>query len=252
MDVEAAAARGVENRMQGLKVMTELPPAARARCLRVARGMDQLGRLDERTGEVFVDEDALRRLLREVAPGTEARTVAALKRLPGSHLRDVGADAEQIRRIDWATVAQRADDFDGGPDERFLQLGAKPPATMGEVRQAVKRLSPGAPDEAFDPKELHRRVQQLADQLAAAEAADVTAEAVSGSVWDCIVRHLGWWAAICLGITLGAALAAVSLATGGTATVAAAWLIFWILSGFGWGAATVTVIGNCIINPYWP
>jgi hypothetical protein len=63
------------------------------------------------------------------------------------------------------------------------------------------------------------------------------------SMWDCVVRHVGWWATLGLVALFGAALI-IATATAGWGTP----LAIWLTSVVGGGTATILV--NCAINPH--
>ena len=74
-----------------------LTSAARQRLAAFARRADALGRLDPRTQEVYVDEKALRSLLRQLFPRSfEEECVAVLRAAPDGALRGpaTAGDAE--------------------------------------------------------------------------------------------------------------------------------------------------------------
>ena len=80
----------------------------------------------------------------------------------------------------------------------------------------------------------------------AREVRDTTVRALSTnqSVWDCVVRHLGFWAAIWVFAAAGAALI-VGTATGPWGTALAIWLIGVL------GGSTAVLVFNCLRNPSW-
>jgi hypothetical protein len=221
--------------------------------LRWARGLDDLGLIDTDSQEIYVSETKLRKLLRGglFPPEFEDRCVRKLSELPGSKLvkqRDDDNEGDKMRSIRWQELANRAGLFDEAPPDPEYKVPLNKTSNMAEVRRVVKQRFRDVPDGMFDHETLSPRIREVVEAPA---DAPTEAEASFWPVWDCVVRHLGWWAAFGLFSILGAALVAISIVTAGTATVAAGWVVFWILSAFGLGAGTVAVVGNCILNPYW-
>jgi len=252
MNDEAAQNQGFAQVLEGIHPK-HLTPAAKKRFAQLARRLDDLGRRDKDSQQVFVDETALRTLLHEFYPPEfEERCIAEMRTFPDSRLMS-STDVERGKMIPirWQALCTQVGLLTGEPDPAFKDRLNKV-SKVEDIRQAVKQHFPDIPDEMFDPQMVTQRVQQIVGSPAQTEERTMTAAALSSAsqVFDCVMRNLGWWAAFALLTIIGAALVAISVATGGTATVPAAWVIFWILTGFGLAAGTIAIIGNCIINPW--
>src|SRR5688572_28262907 len=110
MRTNGERSRPLEQALEGVKP-DKLKGEVKKRCTRLARSIDALGRIDNQSGEVFVDEASLRTLLRDVVPRDfEDRCVEQLRNLPGSKLRNFeGADKgtrENMKRIQWQALAK--------------------------------------------------------------------------------------------------------------------------------------------------
>lgn len=231
----------------------QIPAPVKARFASYCRHLDNLGLLDEKTQEVFIDEDNLRRMLKEhFPPEFEEECVTRLREIPDSKLlskenRPRGQD--KLTPIPWQALAGRVEalrpstsplsfeDFGGS-------AGRQRPFTAEEIRLAVKKRFPEIPDAMADPESFSRKIEDFVHGRGNAELT-----AIPGDIWDCMVRNLGWWGAMSVFVVVGAAIAAISLASGGLAT-AAAWSVFWALTSFGLAGSTLTLVGNCILNPW--
>jgi hypothetical protein len=168
-----------------------IPPEARKdypkltrRVLKIAGLIDDLGRLDERSQEVRVDENSLRKLVREVAPGSEDTIVEQLRRLPGSNLIKGG---KGMKPISWETLSERM----APPLPQTAKLSAEaarltPYSSVAEIRAAVQAESPNIPDAAFDVETVHSRFKAVLVGTAESEAGP---KALPSNVWDCMVRN---------------------------------------------------------------
>ena len=123
------------------KVKEKLPEA-KQRLSKIADLIDDLGRLDECTQEVYVDENSLRKLLRETSPGSEEPVLAQLKRFPGSKLTDRG---DGMKKIPWETLP-----VDANP----IAVGQYP--TFDEIRSGVRGRYPNIPEKAFEAEDMNR------------------------------------------------------------------------------------------------
>ena len=220
------------------------------RVVKVAEMMEDLGLSDDRTNEVYVDENSLRKLLKEASPGSEDAVIAALKRIPGSKLATAGPGK---RKIPWDNLAKRMPRMERS---REAAVELNPYSSFEEIRQAVQQKFPDVQDDTFQPKALDDAFRKALEAPRAAE------EALPGDIWNCMVRHFGWWGAIML-VTTAAVIIAVVLALlaiwaspiliGGTAFWGVFWLAFWaavppgILAGTG--LATIGIIVRCVANP---
>jgi hypothetical protein len=210
--------------------------------LELARGLDGLGRLDDASRQVFIDETSLRGLLRtHFPPEFEDLYVRVLKEAPGSRLLDAMTKSaiEATRPVYWQVVAANAEGFAPTLEAALGSLGLTASSTTEELRKAIQQRMP-----TLDPDLVTRRVQELVTAQIAPTSREATAPDDLASVWDCCLRHLGWWGLAAVIVVLGAVLAAAA-ATGGFA-----WGLFWVLVAAGLALDTVTIVLNCIIDPF--
>jgi hypothetical protein len=210
--------------------------------LDLARGVDELGRLDEASQQVFIDETGLRGLLRaHFPPEFEDPCVTVLRESPGSRL--VGAmdksTIETMRPVYWQVVAANAEGFASTLEAALGSLDLTVSSTTEELRKAVQRRMP-----TLDPEQLTRRVNEIVTTQGAVTSREATAPADLASVWDCCLRHLGWWGLAAVVVVLGAWWVAAA-ATGGFA-----WGLFWWLVLAGLVGDTLVTVFNCILNPF--
>jgi hypothetical protein len=121
------------------------------RLVRLHHSLNELGRIDEATGETFVDEKSLRKLLKEHAPaGFEERCVTFLRTSPDGHLlvADWGS-RKTVKAVDWQTafgktVASKSQ------SATLESLGLSPRSTRQEVKRALQQRMPDLSDDLFD------------------------------------------------------------------------------------------------------
>ncbi len=225
MNHQAAQGQGFEQVLDGIHPK-HLPPAAKQRFAHFARRLDALGKRDQESQQVFVDETALRTLLRAFYPPEfEERCIAEMRKFPDSRLiSSTDVNRGKLTPISWQALGKHVGLFTVEPDAGFKDRLNKV-SNMEDIRQAVKHYFPNIPDKMCDPNTVTLRIQQMVEPPALPEERTMTAAALSSAsqVFDCVVRNLGWWAAFALLTIIGATLVAISVATGGTATVPAAW-----------------------------
>jgi hypothetical protein len=236
-------------------VVDRLPPEARNNLPKIKVGllkwgelMDGLGRRDEQSGEIFVDESSLHNLLKEHFPEASVqRTIGALQGLPGSKVKKATGKTSVIP---WETVAANL----GGGQSSSVLSGLNATSSLEEIRAALQQQIPGLPDNLFHAETFTRK---LKDALNTSAAGGLQTEAVTGSSWDCMVRHFGFWGALALCAVIAAAATAfiaASIASGGVLD-SVFWIFFWPLFlqvGVGGAAlATIVTIVGCLFNPSW-
>jgi hypothetical protein len=216
-------------------------PELKEPLLELARGLDGLGRLDESSQQVFIDETSLRGLLRAHFPSEfEDPCIGVLKQAPGSRLLDaMGKSTIEARPVYWQVVAANAEGFAPTLEAALGSFGLTASSTTEELRKAIQQRMPH-----LDPEQLTRRVEELVTTQATATSREATAPADAASVWDCCLRHLGWWGLAAFVVVLGAVIVAAS-ATGGFA-----WELFWWLVAIGVVGDTLVTVLNCIIDPF--
>jgi hypothetical protein len=262
MRTNGERSRPLEQALEGVKP-DKLKGEVKKRWTRLARSIDALGRIDNQSGEVFVDEASLRTLLRDVVPRDfEDRCVEQLRNLPGSKLRNFeGADKgtrENMKRIQWQALAKQVGIFEEEPPATY-KVGLNNANNLEDVRKVVNQWKSDMPDVLLDPEETKRQIEGIIAQTREArEGADASpSEAVTtralpsvDAVYRCLIGRIGWWAAVALLAVIAAALVAINLATGGLLTVATAWVVFWVLSALGLAGSTLWWVGNCIRDPW--
>jgi hypothetical protein len=222
--------------------------------LKIAGLIDDLGRLDEQSQEVRIDENSLRKLVREVAPGSEDAIVEKLRGVPGSNLVKSG---KGLKPISWEALTERM-------APRLPQVGMLSAeaarltaySSLADIRAAVQAQAPGFPaDAAFDMETLNSRCKAA---LAGAAESEPAPTALPGNVWDCMVRNLGFWgavAAVALAVLVVSIVAFILAVWGPTIIFAYElfWGLFWIIFWEWLGPsipvliATVVLIVGCIV-----
>ena len=214
--------------------------AGKQRLRKLARALDDVGRLDEESGKVMLFEPAVKRLLgdRELVP--EAFGRKALAALEDSAAEDVlTSDEKGKRRLAWAELVERGDGPAPDEDLSFSALGLSESSSEEDMREAVRRHYPDLPPEAFEGDELRRRVETVLEGREPAPASGEAAIDVA-SWWDCVKRQLGgWWFWILAGALVAFAAALPNVWLG--AILAGAWLGFWALG----------IAIGCAFNPFW-
>jgi hypothetical protein len=214
--------------------------------------MDDLGRRDEQSGEIFVDEGGLRKLLGEHFPEASVQqTIGALQGLPGSKVKKATGKTSVIP---WETVAARLGADLGGGQSLSVPSGLNATSSLKEIRAALQQQFPGLPDDLFHAETFTRK---LKDSLNTSAAGRPQTAAVTGSSWDCMVRHFGFWGALALCAVIAAAATAFIAAT----IVSAGfldeifwsffWSIFMAVEVGGAALATIATIVGCLFNLSW-
>ncbi len=224
------------------KIQTNLAEVKR-RLEHAATLMDDLGLLDERSQDVYVDENSLRKLLREASPGSEDGVIERLRRIPGSRLT---RDSQGLKKVPWETVAQRMVSGTVTPS-----LAPGPYASFDEIRQAIQQGRPDIPDSAFEPETLRQASEAVLGAPAPTQAD--AAFGISEAVWNCMVNHGGFWSALALVADAFFMIAiAVVLATFDILFVLTFWSLLWpvFTAMFPWGVAVnIRLVLICIANP---
>jgi hypothetical protein len=216
---------------------------AKARLSEITRDLDDLGRLDEASNKVYVDEQSLRRLLKKTfSPEFEQEAMAQLKRMPDSKLVDEsGAGHRRLTPLPWDALVDRVKALSPRPDATYDALGLTPSSTLDDINKAVKQRLPDAPDNLLEPERLRRHLRAIVknpDALGVAtveqtgvDAATVEQAGVLPDIWGCFVKNLGFWGAVALGALIAAIIGALLIALGPAGIV---WAMFWTaLAGIG-------------------
>jgi hypothetical protein len=229
---------------------TILSPEGRNVLVSAFRQLDSLGRMDQRTGEKFVDEMSLRRTLGTHLPEEIVNQYVerAKAHLGGRMLDAATAQSKSLVPITYLNLLDRhlpAVDatFDPG---RWT--------SENDIKAAIKKRYPDFPEEWFTPGTLYHHFRQAITDMATntSTAMKTNAELISASsTWDivmCVVNNLGWW--IILDATaVFLIVAAITAFSAGTLTAPA-------LAGISFvtGVSIITtwyVIATCISNPGW-
>jgi hypothetical protein len=172
------------------KKAKEKLPEVKQRLSKAAALMDDLGLRDDRSGEVYVDENSLRKLVKEASPGSEDGVIEWLKRIPGSKLTKGG---HGMQKIQWEVLAEKI----RLPQTSGPEAAPGPYASFEEIRRAVKQGRPDIPDDAFEPDTLQRASKAVLEAPAHTRAAE-TGAALPDAAWNCMVRKIGFWGALTL------------------------------------------------------
>src|SRR5687767_5819499 len=117
------------------KIKEKLPETKRV-LLRWAELVDDLGRLDERSQKVYIDETSVRKLVREAVPGAEDDVIAVLAALPDSNLTRCGGG---MKKIPWETVSERMAPAFTTPLSADAERDPTPYEKFEDIRAAVQR-----------------------------------------------------------------------------------------------------------------
>jgi hypothetical protein len=223
-------------------------PAVKQRISKLGDLIDDLGRLDETTGEVFIDEKSLRKLLREASAGSEDAVIERLRQFPDQKF----SKKSGLKPIPWETLAERMDPYRSS-QEVDVNRGLASYSSLEEFRQEVRRQSPNIPSETFDGETLYHQFKALLD------APGQTSR--GPNAWDCIVRKLGWFVATMVAVIISVVavvIACVAIAFPAVPALTVEWwplfwATFWTLAPTAtfWGnmVATLILVIACVVNP---
>jgi hypothetical protein len=200
------------------EVWAEIPvqlisPELRKRAVQFSKRMDNLARLNNQTQEAYVDEADLRVLLKESFSLEAANgVVSMLKNLPNSRLVSHGESGVEkhakLTKIAWLDLVNRVEGPKSVVDMRWKNLGLTASSTPENFRISVQRLYPEipgsvlelGPDKFYDL--LHGAIESLpSTRVQPTKSSTGVPPAIStsfnlGSIWDCLVNNLGWWAVV--------------------------------------------------------
>ncbi len=207
-----------------------IDPNTRQLQQRLVKHMNGLGKLDEKTNEVFFDETAFHRMLSDfkdyLPPGFEDGYAARMKALPDNRL-----DGRQLKPVKWHELVSYVPTLKEYPQAPSQVASLTNATSLEELRKNLQQLVPEIKDSVFDPTTFTPNFEQVLMNLAEAPAREATlAPADFWSVWNCFVNHWGWW---------GAALAVAAIIVIGTAlgifgawTVVLGTIIIGVISGY--------------------
>jgi hypothetical protein len=229
---------------------------------------DRMARIEEGTGEVFIDEKDFRHMLasfkKELPPGFADGYIAQLKSLPDNRLIDSRSHKKKLKEVPWASVAGRVGTLTAPtrlmvPEETEAHIERlRTASTVEQLESGLHALFPSFPDALKQPAGLQARVQQALDSLMGApsvpapQGGTVSDLRSIGDIWRCFVSKAGFWAtfaAIGALMAIGIALGII----GPVIDVVIAGVVVAVVSGYGaaaligLGPAAVALL-NCIIN----
>ena len=132
--------------------------------------------------------------------------------------------------LGWREFATHDNPIEPPPIDELRSLGFDGGASIEDTKAALSKHFPDLPQRWLD-----------AD---GAEVHKITLDALrhNRTVWDCVVAHLGFWAALAIFAACGAFLI-VGTATGPWGIPLAIWLIGVL------GGGTAVIVLNCVLNP---
>lgn len=202
----------------------------RQRLQKLVHHMNGLGKVDEKTNEVFFDEAAFRSMLSDfkdyLPPGFEDGYIARMKTLPDNRL-----DGRPLKPVKWHELARYVPVLQEYPQAPSQVIALTRATSLEELRQHLQQLAPQIKDSVFDPTTFQPNFAQVLTNLASASTQEaIAAPADIWSVWNCFVNHWGWW---------GAALAVAAIIAIGTAlgifgawTVVLGTIIVGVINGY--------------------
>jgi hypothetical protein len=204
------------------------------RLIELIADLDDVGRLDPESNELYVDEGSLRKLLKKHGSKEfEEQAMTHLQRWQGSRLSNLsgaaaganGIAAARLVPIRWEALVGRVDELRPAPDATLAALQLNASSTEDEVNRAIKARFPNMPDRLFEQDRLRRVATIVAGSGAPTSTAAPNVNSVRTDFWSCLVDNMGFWAAlaaltICLAITIAFFAA---LGPGGVFV----WAIFW-------------------------
>jgi hypothetical protein len=203
-------------------------PQIRQRLRKLADQLEELLFLDE-SGEVGVDRDVLTRTARneDLVPAN-LRDVFISE--TGKHLGPRMKERGQGRHLGWREAAQYRAPIQPEATAALRKLGIDESSSVEDARRVLRERYPAIPSFWLE-----------ADAVTIRETT-LRALAHNQTVWDCVVRRLGWWAALAVFAAAGAFLI-VGTATGPWGVPLAIWLIGVL------GGSTAVIVMNCVMNP---
>jgi hypothetical protein len=181
--------------------------ADKQRLLNLARELDELPRVDENTGEVFIDEQRSRKVFEKLTRKSNEQfvneLVAGLRDRPGGELLREGYGESSA--VSWKEFRNRVGAEETPWEETLEGWGLSTQSTDWEFREAVKQRMPEVPEELLEPGGMEKAVTKSMDHLAVASG-ETSAE--RASPWDNFLRCLSrtwplWLIYAFLGVVVG-------------------------------------------------
>jgi hypothetical protein len=179
------------------RFLPKLPPQAtsqlRNQYAKLCDLLDQVGRRDPKTQEIYVDEASFRRFLREGLPHSEDKAIATLQAIPGNKL--ISSTTTNLEVIDWSTlVATAAQAVQPAPINDSM-VGPSP--SIDDIRKVAQKLVHQLPNDAFENKALYDLLTKaFGPTTASAQEQALQAQPTFYDPWGCMVNHLGFWGAV--------------------------------------------------------
>ncbi len=200
---------------------------AERRLRKLTRGLD--GLVFEDNGEMFVDTDAIQRLLgdQDVFPGdVRDKVKKGVDKQLGQRSRARGKG----RSLTWQEVGQREAVIAPMSADQLLSLGINASTPSEDAKRIFVDHFPDFPREILEADGPRLR--------------DIAVQGIdhNRTVWDCVVAKIGYWAALCVFAAFGALLI-VGTATGPWGIPLAIWLAGTL------GGGTAVLVADCVLNP---
>lgn len=224
-----------------------LATQSRSALVAACQDIDSLGLLDPQTHEVYLSETKVRNVLERVASARAAEGVLArLRAQPNQRLlNDQEARGKGATPIGMLALVGRVADFAPPSHPTYESLGLDGNSTEADAPAKMKKHFPDMTDIWFDTEHLKEILLNTLDAeqtITTPEAVTPEAEASGCDVLSCLWRHVPWWIAAAF-ITSVALYIAI---TGGAGALVIAAVI-----ALGYGGSTITILGNCFMNPCW-
>lgn len=204
------------------KLPSQITPQHRDRFAQLADLLDNVGRFDVQSQEMYIDETGFRQVLRQFLPGSENKAITELQSIPGNKLVPTGGTTSTttLQVTGWSTLAATI------RPERPLPVSDStlgPSPSVDDIRLAAQRVVPQLPDNVFDDPKVLR--QHLVDAFNPPNVAQEAAQPRFYDPWGCLLNHLGFWGAVAALVFVAACLAALEavLSAGPLLT----WALFW-------------------------
>lgn len=244
MNREQRRGRPLEDRLK-LLPPDRLPPKARRDLAQLAKELDQVGRHDPLSQEVYIDERSFQKVLKKhLPPSFVDQLIPMIQDLPGG--RDLiritdarGKAGEQPTTVPWETVAAHKG-MRVKHEETFEGLGLHTVSTMQDLRNVLKPHLPdvAVADDLFRP-DLGDRLRQSIDRFASAPETEgaVMRSATEQRYWEafkqCFAHYTNTWVAAAF-VAFLTAFVIILLATAGNVVAA-------ILGGLIYAAISIPV-----------
>ena len=242
-----------------------IAPQQKERLKKLSHHLDRLGKIDQESKQAFIDENALRHLIKDFAKqfpsNSEEQIVSVLKASPEHKLVSTkDAHFARLSAVSWAELGRYIPVFDQTAATAAIETQIdqfSDASTVDDLKAKLHQLAPGISDSMLEPETftqvIERASQALVRPTTATASAGPAAAANVGDVFNCFVRHWGWWGAaiaVAVLIALGTALGVLGPFTVIIGAVTVGVVSGYVIAGIiaGGGAAAVMLL--CILNPF--